>query len=182
LHDDIVEARAAARSFRDLFLDVLLAREETHDRLAGHLLDLCWQRDFERIRKRDQNHFTDLTDRKNEMLLTKFLRDPLKCFRGDLKPRYVERREVQRTRLGHEALKRADLEIVLQQLVERVAIEIIRARRECVALLAVEPTHVNELGDDLKLDFSERHGCYFAATASSGAAPLAANSVANFSR
>src|SRR6185312_15968807 len=72
--------------------------------------------------------------------------------------RDVEGREAERAALRHEELEGRDLEILLQQLVEGVAVELAGRRRHGVALLRREPLHGHELGDDLGLDFAEGHG------------------------
>jgi hypothetical protein len=56
--------------------------------------------------------------------------------------------------LRHQALEGTDLEIVLQQLVEGVAAEIFGAARQRIALLRIEPTHLDQAGYDLELDLT----------------------------
>jgi hypothetical protein len=77
LLDHVVEARNLLLPLLELVADVLFAREQTHDRLARHFLDFRRERDLERVRKGDQQHVADLSDRQHQILLAEILRNAL---------------------------------------------------------------------------------------------------------
>jgi hypothetical protein len=158
LLDDVVEARGAVARLAELLLDVLLARQQADHALARHLLDLRGKRDLERVREGDEEQVADLPDRQDEVLLAELLRDPLERRGRDLVAGDVERGQAERPALRDEALEGGDLVVLLEEAVERVAVQVLRAGGDRVALLRRQPAHGDELGDDEGLDFAEGHG------------------------
>jgi len=108
--------------------------------------------------KATRQEVADHADQKHQVLLAEILRDAFEGRGGEAKAANVIRREIHRAGLGRQELERRDLVVVLQETVQGVSVEIFRAGSDGVALLLGETGHLDQLGHNLGLDFSERHG------------------------
>src|ERR1019366_3480750 len=127
LLDDVVKSTGLVAPLAELVLDFLLPGEHPDDVHAGHLLDLCRKGDLERVCEGHQEEVSHLADWNDEVLLAEIQGDPFKRRVRDLVVGDVEGGQAERPSLRDEALEGGYLVVLLQQPVERVAVQVLRA-------------------------------------------------------
>ena len=158
LHDVVEARRAVVLPLVELVADVLLAAKHPDHAEARHLVDLHRHRHLEGIREHHQQQLADGADRDHQVFLAELPRNALIGGGRDAIAGDVVGCQAERAGLCHENLKRRDPVFLLQQAVERVAVQVGGHCGDDVPLPARKPVHLHQLGDDLGLDFSEGHG------------------------